>query len=276
VFARAADVLGLDLLKLCAEGPQERLNRTDLAQPAIYTVSAALLAAMKDNGVPAEPPAYAAGLSLGEFTALYFAGAYSFEDGLRLVRRRGELMQQAAERTAGGMVSVLGADADKTAALCAAAGNGGLLKPANYLCPGNVVLSGDRAACGRAVALAESYSVKAVPLAVAGAFHTEHMAPAADGLAAALAEIPIVAPRIPVVSNTDAEPHAGPNAIRAALTAQLTRPVLWEQSMVRLLDSGVEAFYEIGPGRVLAGLLKRVRRSAKVINVQSADDLSAL
>jgi [acyl-carrier-protein] S-malonyltransferase len=277
VFREAADILGFDLLAACRSGPQEELNRTDTAQPAIYTVSAALLAAMKEKGVPAAPPDFAAGLSLGEFTALHYAGAYSFADGLRLVRRRGQLMQQAAEKSAGGMVSVIGLDAAKARELCAAAAAGGLLVPANFLCPGNIVLSGDKAACARAVETAEkTFAAKAVALAVAGAFHTAHMRPAAEGLAAVLAETAVAAPRIPVISNTDAGPHGDPAAIRATLVRQLDNPVLWEQSMARLLDSGVEAFYEIGPGRVLAGLLKRIRRTVKVINVQTVQDLSAL
>jgi [acyl-carrier-protein] S-malonyltransferase len=291
VFEKANSLLGFDLAALCETGPQSELDRTDIAQPAIYVVSCAALAAMAEKGLPAEKslpdgngtpvvPAFAAGLSLGEFTALHYAGAFSFEDGLRLVRKRGQLMQQAAEATPGGMVSVLGLDEAKVRELCAeasAAVGGKLLVPSNFLCPGNIVLSGDKDACRVAAELAEKkYSVKAVPLAVAGAFHTAHMTPAGEGLSAALAATALSQPRIPVIANATAAAHPGVGELPALLVRQLDGPVLWEQSMRRLLDSGVELFYEIGPGRVLAGLLKRIQRSAKVVNLQTAEDVAAL
>jgi [acyl-carrier-protein] S-malonyltransferase len=276
VFDRAKAVLGFDLAALCEAGPQAELDRTDIAQPAIYTVSVAALAAMREKGFAKEPD-FAAGLSLGEFTALHFAGAFDFETGLRLVRRRGELMQKAAEARAGGMVSLIAGDEAAVRKVCEEAAAGGVLIPANFLCPGNTVISGDKDACVRAAELAEkTYKLKAVPLAVAGAFHTAHMRPAAEGLAAAVAEAAPRPLRVPVVSNTTAEPHGAPETIGPLLLRQLGEPVLWEQSMRRLLDSGVETFYEIGPGRVLAGLLKRIRRTARVVNVQTAEDLAAL
>lgn len=282
VFEKANALLGFDLAALCETGPQSELDRTDIAQPAIYVVSCAALAAMAEKGRngTAVVPAFAAGLSLGEFTALHYAGAFSFEDGLRLVRKRGQLMQQAAEATPGGMVSVLGLDEAKVRELCgeaSAAVGGKLLVPSNFLCPGNIVLSGDKDACRVAAELAEKkYSVKAIPLAVAGAFHTAHMTPAGEGLSAALAATALSQPRIPVIANATAEAHPGVGELPALLVRQLDGPVLWEQSMRRLLDSGVELFYEIGPGRVLAGLLKRIQRSAKVVNLQTAEDVAAL
>lgn len=289
VFANAAEVLGFDLLAVCKTGPQAELDRTDIAQPAIYTVSCAALAAMREKGVavatakdPASGgPSFAAGLSLGEFTALHYAGVFGFEEGLRLVRERGRLMQAAADSTPGGMVSIIGSDEAKVRDLCREAakapdGTAELLEPANFLCPGNIVISGAKTACARAAELAGKFGGKAIPLSVAGAFHTAHMSPAAEGLGRALAGIDLRPPTVPVIGNATAKAHAGADDIRRNVVKQLDHAVLWEQSMRALLDSGVVTFYEIGPGRVLAGLAKRIQRSAKVINVQSAEDLAAL
>ena len=207
-------------------------------------------------------------MSLGEYTALAFAGALSFEDGLRVVKVRGESMQAAADARASGMVSVLGLDEAKVADLAAAASTSGKVWLANYLCPGNIAVSGDKAACDEVERLAESAgALKTVRLQVAGAFHTEIMAPAAERLRQVLDQVELRKPRVPVYSNVDAKPHDDPAEIRELLVRQVSEPVLWEASMKRMLEDGFDAFYELGPGRVLAGLLKRIHRRATVENV---------
>jgi len=277
MFARAETVTGMDIRKLCFEGPQETLDRTDNAQPCIFTVSTATLAVM-DTVLPAErrseiAPAYLAGLSLGEYTALYAGGAMDFETTLRLVTRRGRAMQDAAEQKPSGMVCIVGVDEDGATRLCQAAADGEILTCANFNCPGQVVLSGGIDACRRAAEMAREFGASgAVPLSVAGAFHSPFMAHAADSLAEALHEVPFVAPKVPVISNVDAEPHAKADEIIDRLSAQLVSPVRWQQSMKRLLDDGVQRFFEIGPGRVLAGLMRRIDRRADFtsLNSQSA------
>jgi len=210
-----------------------------------------------------------AGLSLGEYTAMVFAGVMDFEDGLMLVQRRGAAMQEAADATPSGMVSLLGLEPVEVEALCEKARCGEILKIANLLCPANIVISGSQAACERAAEMAQSFgAMKAVPLAVAGAFHTEIMRPADERCAAALADVPMHKPRIPVISNVDALPHADPEEIRQILVRQILQPVRWEDSMRYLVAQGFDQFYEVGPGRVLRGLLRRIDRS---VSCQSVD-----
>ena len=268
LYEEAGQILGYDLTALCVNGPVERLNSTVISQPAIFVTSLAALEELRRT----EPDTLnqctaAAGLSLGEYTALTFAGALSFADGLRLVQRRGEAMQAAADATPSGMVSILTMEPDRVEALCAEARSAGRLEIANLLCPGNIVVSGDKAACEAVERLAEAAGGRTVRLAVAGAFHTEIMKPADQTLAAALEGVPLQAPRVPVWSNVDAQPHTDPVEIRRLLVQQVLRPVLWEQTMRNLLARGVDRFYEIGPGRVLAGLLKRVQRKVDCRNV---------
>jgi [acyl-carrier-protein] S-malonyltransferase len=262
LFDRAAEILGYDLARLCFEGPAEQLDSTVHSQPALFVTSLAALEVLraKSPDIVSECQA-AAGLSLGEYTALVFAGVLEFEAGLRLVRQRGEAMQQAADAAAGGMLSVLGLDRDRVEAICNEARQDGVLQIANFLCPGNLAISGDRAACQRAAQLAEAAgAMKVVPLAVAGAFHTPLMQSAVGPLAAALAALPLARPRLPVVSNVDAEPHNDPEEVRSLLPRQIVSPVRWEDTMRRLLSDGCDRFYEVGPGRVMRGLLKRIDR----------------
>jgi [acyl-carrier-protein] S-malonyltransferase len=264
MYDRAADVLGYDLAKLCFEGPADDLDSTVCSQPAIFVTSLAALESLR-----AETPDVVlaceatAGLSLGEYTAMVFAGVMEFEDGLMLVQRRGAAMQAAADATAGGMVSILGLEQVEVEALCEKARQGEILKIANLLCPGNIVISGSLAACERAAEMAQSAgAMKAVPLAVAGAFHTEIMRPADERCAEALAAVPMKKPRIPVISNVDALPHDDPEEIRRILVRQILQPVRWEDSMRYLLRQGFDQFYEVGPGRTLRSLLRRIDRSA--------------
>lgn len=264
LYERAGDVLGYDLAQRCFEGPEEELDSTVVSQPALFVTSLAALESLKiESPGVVQACGAAAGLSLGEYTAMVFAGVMEFEPALEVVRQRGEAMQAAADATAGGMVSILGLDLADVEALCVQARQPEeVLQVANRLCPGNIVISGHAAACERAAEMAEAAgAMKAVPLAVAGAFHTDLMHSAVARLAAALARVPMQPPRIPVVSNVDAQAHADPDEIRQLLIRQVVSPVRWEDSIRYLLDTQhVDHFYEIGPGRVLRGLLKRIDR----------------
>ena len=269
MYDEASAVLGYDLAAVCWNGPKERLDTTAVSQPALFVASLAALEALKQD----EPDAVnhcvaAAGLSLGEYTALAFADALTFADGLRVVKARGEAMQAASDATPGGMVSVLGLEAPAVETLCAEiAPTAGQIRVANLLCPGNTVVSGAVAACEAMEKQVEAKGGRTVRLAVAGAFHTPFMKPADEALAAALGGVKIQLPRVPVWSNVDARPHTDPDEIRDLLVRQVLHPVLWEQTMRGLLANGCDRFYEIGPGRVLAGLLKRVHRKAECVNV---------
>jgi [acyl-carrier-protein] S-malonyltransferase len=269
LYERAGEVLGYDLGELCFQGPSEELDSTVYSQPALFVTSLAALEWLRAQSPDVvRSCAAAAGLSLGEYTAMVFAGVMDFEDGLVLVQRRGAAMQEASDATPGGMVSIFGLERAQVDALCVAAREDGVLEVANLLCPQNIVVSGSNEACERVAEMAEAAgAMKAVPLAVAGAFHTRIMQPADERLAEALAEIPMRKPRIPVVSNVDARSHDDPEEIRQLLIRQVLQPVLWEDSMRYLLAQGVDQFYEVGPGRVLRGLLRRIDRVVDCQNV---------
>ena len=270
LYDRAADVLGYDLAKLCFEGPAEELDSTVYSQPAIFVTSLAALESLRAESPDVVLACEAtAGLSLGEYTAMVFAGVTDFASGLMLVQRRGAAMQEAADATPSGMVSILGLERVEVESLCEKARGGETLKIANYLCPGNIVVSGSQAACERAAETAQSQgAMKAVPLAVAGAFHTEVMRPADQRCAEALTDVPMHKPRIPVISNVDALPHDDPEEIRKILVRQILQPVRWEDSMRYLIGQGFDQFYEVGPGRVLRGLLRRIDRNVSCQNVE--------
>ncbi len=263
LFDRAAEILGFDLAAICFDGPAESLEATDLSQPAIFVASLAALEDLRATQPEVvEACEGAAGLSLGEYTALTFAGAIDFESALRVVRRRGEAMQAAALATPSGMTSLLGLDEAKVDQVCDRVAPHGRLWKANLLGPGNIVVSGDKAALAQVEPIATEFgAMKVIPLAVAGAFHTPLMKPADDRLAEALAAAEVRAPRLPVYSNVTAAPHeADPDSIRRTLATQVTQGVRWEESIRRMLADGYDTFYEIGPGRVLSGLLKRIDR----------------
>ena len=279
VFDRAEAACGLPLRKLCFEGPDEVLAPTDVSQPAIFTVSAAALAVMDDLLGPAKmpKPACMAGLSLGEYTALYAAGAMDLETGVRLVARRGKAMREAAAAVPSGMVSIIGLDEAKAQELCRAAAEGQVLVCANFNCPGQIVLSGHLDACRRAADRAAEFGASgAVPLQVAGAFHSQIMQPAAEALGQALDQASFSAPGVPVLANVDAAPYDGAASIKAKLVAQLTSSVRWQQCCEYLLRQGVETFYEIGPGRVLAGLMRRIDRKANVACLNGCEAIEKL
>jgi [acyl-carrier-protein] S-malonyltransferase len=270
LFDRASSVLGYDLYELCANGPASKLDTTVHSQPALFAASLAALEQLKQNSPElVDRCAAAAGLSLGEYTALVFAGVMDFEAGLRIVQERGRAMQDAADAQSSGMVSVLGLEREQVEALCVTARHDETLEVANLLCPGNIVVSGHRGACERvADASMAAGAMKVIPLPVAGAFHTSLMQPAVDRLRAALADLRMQRPRVPVISNVDARPHDDPDEIRELLIQQVCSQVHWEDSMRYLLDEqAITSFYEIGPGRVLCGLLKRIARKVPCENI---------
>ena len=244
LYDRANEILGYDLAHLCFTGPAEELDATDVSQPALFVTSLAAIEQLrKDQPDVVLACEATAGLSLGEYTALVFAGVIEFEAGLRLVQERGSAMQDASDAVPSGMVSVLGLELAQVEELCDRARGDDILQVANLLCPGNIVISGNNAACQRAADMAPTAgAMKAIPLAVAGAFHTPIMAPAVERLAAALADVRMSKPTIPVVSNVDGRPHEDPEEIRQLLVQQVVSPVRWEDSLRWLLANGVDQF----------------------------------
>ncbi|KAK1271430.1 hypothetical protein QJS04_geneDACA005973 [Acorus gramineus] len=303
LFRKANAILGFDLLDVCANGPKEKLDSTVISQPAIYVTSLAAVEVLRsrDGGQNIiDSIDVTCGLSLGEYTALAFAGAFSFEDGLRLVKLRGEAMQDAADAANSAMVSVIGLDSEKVQLLCDAANEevdeNEKVQIANFLCPGNYAVSGGVKGVEAVEAKAKSFKARmtvefalqlivedwykiklcrnvfksiTVRLAVAGAFHTKFMEPAVSRLEAALAATEICSPRIPVISNVDAKPHANPDIIKKILASQVTSPVQWELTVKTLLGKGLKKSYELGPGKVIAGIVKRVDRGAEIENISA-------
>jgi len=254
-FAQADDILGFALTMLCFDGPVEELKRTAIAQPALLTVCTAYWRLLCEHGFSC---AIVAGHSLGEYSALVAAGALSFPEALRLVRRRGELMEEAAACNPGSMLAVLGADDALVQALCTeVAAEHGVVAPANYNAPGQVVVSGDTEAITALRTLAKSRGVKAIPLQVSGPFHSALMQSAAALFTKVLADVPITTPTIPIVPNVTASPTVDPDVIRDALARQITGSVQWARSLSAMRDTGVAQFVEIGPGNVLTGLVQR-------------------
>jgi [acyl-carrier-protein] S-malonyltransferase len=276
VFEQANQVLGFDLASVCFNGPEEKLNQTDISQPAIFTTSIACFRAASLAGLIA-PDAVAAyaGLSLGEYTALHLGGAFSFEEGLKLVAARGKCMQAAAVATPSGMVAVMGADGDAVDRLCAEAGKGEVLVPANYNAPGQIVVSGAMGACQRMVEAAEAAGFKAVALKVAGAFHSPIMQSAAERMQAELAQVDLKSPATPVYSNVTGELHTDAASIRQLLVQQIVKPVRWEQTMQTLIGGGECRFVELAPGRTLAGLAKRINRRLPIESAGTVESLAA-
>lgn len=271
VFDEADSVLGYTLSKLCFEGPESNLNDTYYTQPALYVTSIAILRALQS--AQSATPACVAGHSLGELTALAAAEAFSFADGLRLVQTRGRLMREAGERSPGAMAAVIGLDAAGVAALCerASAESGGILVPANDNSPGQIVISGEVAAVDKAVELGKSMGARLVrKLAVSIASHSPLMREAAEQFAAALAEITIQAPRLPVYANVTAAPVTTPDAVRHELATQLTQPVRWTESVQVMIAAGITTFVEVGSKDVLAGLIKRIDANAITHNLDTA------
>src|SRR3989454_6113873 len=269
LFDRANAALGYDLASICFEGPDLELTKTENAQPGIYLVSWVAFQLLKER-VPSLKFEAAAGLSLGEFTALTAAGALNFEDGLKLVRQRGRFMQEACEVTKGGMAAIIGLDEAPTRQVCAQAG----VALANLNCPGQLVISGEADRIAQACELAKAKGAKrALPLTVAGAYHSPLMAGAQPKLQAELAQVTLNPPAVMVVSNVTAQPHNGVQSIRARLVEQVTSSVRWEESMRYLLGEGFTRFIELGPGTALSGFMKRISKEAQMLNVANSASL---
>jgi [acyl-carrier-protein] S-malonyltransferase len=271
VFTSADEALGISLSQLCFEGPEDELTRTVNTQPAIVTHSIAALATAIETGAITSRPAFVAGHSLGEYAALIAAGAVGFDDGVRLVRERGRLMQEACDVEPGTMAAILGLDPAVLAPICA--GHGASV--CNINAPGNITIGGTIAAVEAAsAAAAAAGATRVVPLTVSGAFHTPLMAVAAEGLRRALAGVTFAEPRTPVVSNVSATLMTDASDFAAELVDQVTNPVLWADSVTAMQAAGVTTLLEFGPGRVLSGLARRIDRSLETRNIGTAEDLN--
>jgi [acyl-carrier-protein] S-malonyltransferase len=271
LFQHADDSLGFSLSRLCFEGPPETLKQTVNAQPAVLVTSLACLAASREVwGMSFPEPSYVAGHSLGEYTALVAGGAIKLEDGVRLVRERGRLMQEAGAKQPGGMIAVLGAEYSVLEAICQESG----AEIANINCPGQTVISGSKQDLDEATRLGQERGCKRVmPLEVSGAFHSRWMKHALEGLAQAVTACPIVTSKVPLIANVSAAEVRTPDEIRKELLAQLTGCVKWQESVQFIVDHGVSTFLEIGPGQVLTGLIKRISKDARTLNIGSAVDV---
>lgn len=270
-FERGNATVGYDLASICFNGPEPELTRTENAQPGIFLLSWVAFQLLKERATSLRFEA-TAGLSLGEFTALAAAGGMSFEDGLRVVRQRGRFMQEACDATRGGMAAVIGLEESAAREVCAQAG----VALANLNCPGQIVISGEAERIAKAVELAKARGAKrAIPLPVAGAYHSPLMAGAQPKLEAELAGVKLSAPVVPVISNVTARPHGAPAEIASRLVEQVTSPVRWEESMRYLLAQGFTRFIELGPGTALGGFMKRIDRSAQMLNVADVGSLEA-
>ena len=271
LFDLANQTLGYDLTQICFHGPEAELTKTENAQPGIYLVSWVAFQLLKAQA-PGLSFQATAGLSLGEFTALAAAGVMSFTDGLKVVRSRGRFMQEACEVTRGTMAAIIGLEEEVTRAACDEAG----VELANLNCPGQIVISGELDAVNKACEIAKAKGAKrALPLSVAGAYHSRLMASAQAKLRAALAEVPLHLPGVTVVSNVTARPHATAGEIAARLVEQVTSSVRWEESIRWLLADGFTRFIELGPGTALSGFMKRIDKSAKIVNVSDVRSLEA-
>ena len=271
LFDEANRVLGYDLASICFQGPESVLTQTENAQPGIYLVSWVALRLLQER-LPSLQADATAGLSLGEFTALAAAGAMSFEEGLQITRLRGRFMQEACDATRGGMAAVIGLDEGPCREVCEATG----VTLANLNCPGQIVISGQADLIPAAVEAAKARGAKkAIPLPVAGAYHSPLMASAQPRLAEALSRVRFQAPRVPVISNVTALPHGSPETIPPVLIDQVTSSVRWEASMRHLLAQGFTRFIELGPGTALTGFLRRIDKSAQAFNVCDVASLEA-
>jgi len=279
VFERVDAALGEPLSRLILEGPEDELTLTANAQPAIVATSCAVLAAVRERVPSLAPPAFAAGHSLGEYSALVAAEALSLEDAVRLVRARGRAMQEAVPAGTGAMAAVMGVEPARLEELCrqasAAKSNGKqqVCSPANFNAPGQIVVAGHAAAVAHVGELVAAEKGRAIPLKVSAPFHCALMAPAARVVEAELTRIAVAAPRFPIVANFDAQPNVDPGRVKQLLVRQVDGPVRWEASVRLMAERGVTHAVEIGPGKVLAGLVKRIAKDVKVLSVGDAATL---
>lgn len=274
VWERADAALGFSLKSLCFEGPESELTLTQFAQPAIVTTSVAALAAIRE-ALPELPlPACSAGHSLGEYSALVAAGALDFEDAVRLVHLRGKAMQEAVPAGVGGMAAILGGDAAAVEQLCRDAAQGEVVSPANFNTPGQIVISGHKSAVERAAALAGDRKLKATMLNVSAPFHCSLMAPAAARMKTALGGVTINPLRFPVLANVEAQPNTDAGRVAELLVRQVDSSVLWDRTVVAMAESGVTRALEIGPGKVLANMAKRIDKRVAVLSVGDAESVA--
>ena len=271
VFDEADEALGFPISSASWDGEVD-VNRTDIAQPGIFTASAACLAGLEEMGAGPTSVKAVAGLSLGEYTALWWSGVLSFADGVRLVRLRGEAMQAASEACPSGMLSLVGADIEQAEKIASIGAGEGICSVANRNAPGQIVLSGELHALDSAEACAAEYGVRRViRLSVAGGFHSECMRPAAERLTSALADVEMSPPQIPVVSNVTARPISGADEARELLARQVCSPVLWEESVRWLISQGMTDFLEPSPGRILSGILRKIDRGLTCVSADEPD-----
>jgi [acyl-carrier-protein] S-malonyltransferase len=274
IFDKANDIMGIDIKEVCFNGPEEELKKTYITQPAIFVHSVAVFEILKEKNIL---PDYTAGHSLGEYSALTASGALSFEDGLRLVKRRGELMYEAGVENPGTMAAIIGMTPEKVYELCDSVKEFGVIQPANFNSPGQIALSGDVTAVRKALEKAKELGAKrAIELVVSGAFHSPLMESAQEGLKAVLQETEIKNSNIPVYSNVEAKAVQDNAKIRELLYQQLTKPVLWQELIENMIKDGAAEFYEIGPGKVLKGLLKRIDRKVSCTEVGTSDNINNL
>lgn len=274
VWERADAALGFSLKNLCFEGPESELTLTQFAQPAIVTTSVAALAAIREALPGLALPACGAGHSLGEYSALVAAGALGFEDAVRLVHLRGRAMQEAVPAGVGGMAAILGGDAAAVEQLCRDAAEGEVVSPANFNTPGQIVISGHKSAVARAAALAGERKLKATLLNVSAPFHCSLMAPAAARMKTALAAVTINPLGFPVLANVEAKPNADAARVAELLVRQVDSSVLWDQTVVAMAESGVTRALEIGPGKVLANMAKRIDKRIGVLSVGDSESVA--
>lgn len=275
VFTRADDALGEKISRLCFEGPEAELVLTENTQPAIVTTSVAALAAIRERVPNLPPPAFAAGHSLGEYSALVAAGALGLEDAVRVVRLRGKAMQEAVPPSRGAMAAIMALSPEQVRVLCNEASEGEVVAPANFNAPGQIVIAGDANAVARACKLAGSRGGKAIPLKVSAPFHCALMAPAARALEKALAPVFVGPLAFPVIANVDASPNSDAGMVKDLLVRQVDSPVRWEESVRVMASAGVTHVLEIGPGKVLAGLIKRIAKGITVISVGDVAGIDA-
>jgi [acyl-carrier-protein] S-malonyltransferase len=273
VFARADQALGEKLSTLILEGPEDRLTLTANAQPAIVTVSIAILSAIRERVPSLSDPSFAAGHSLGEWSALVAAGALTLEDAVRLVRARGTAMQDAVPAGVGAMSAVMGLDPEKVEAICREAANGEIVSPANFNAPGQIVIAGQASAVARAGEIVSREKGKSIPLKVSAPFHCALMAPAAKVVGEKLEAVTVSPSRFPIVANFDAKPNTDPARTKELLVHQVDGAVRWEASVRAMQEAGVTKALEIGPGKVLAGLVKRIAKEIRVLSVCDAASL---
>ena len=273
VFEEADDALGFPISRLCFDGPAEELQLTENTQPGILTVSVAAFRAMMETGI--SPPAFVAGHSLGEYSALVAAGVLNLSDAVRTVRARGRYMQEAVPVGTGAMAAVIGGELNAIQSVCEEARQDQVCSVANMNSPNQVVIAGNTEAVDRAIESLKSVAKRVIKLNVSAPFHCALMKPAQDRLATDLEALTFDEPAIPVVTNVDARPTSAPNELRDALVRQVSAPVRWSESMQLLVQQGVDTFVEAGPGKVLTGLMRQINRDVKTLNVEDAASLEA-